>query len=238
MPVNCWVCIERYVHKKYRPQLFLYSRAIAVVSPHRRLIVVSKHVHDVPNFEIGIIHPLKGGCAKTINCVGFTTLSIFEISPIKRLNRCCFTGTLLIINHMDTFWGEERAGFYPWFNRLVRFGSDGTLNGALCQGKQHPWHAKHRFTKFRWRVGSWGPPGKLQNLKTDDFQLIYGWKLPIRRKTISNQSIYPPTVVNIQFFRISPPTTCCRLGCFRNNLILSSLSGTLTTFNRCIVKRN
>ena len=27
--------------------------------------------------------------------------------------------------------------------------SDGTLNGAPCQGLQHPWHAKHRFTEFR-----------------------------------------------------------------------------------------
>ena len=27
--------------------------------------------------------------------------------------------------------------------------SDGTLNGALCQGLQQTWHAKHRFTEFR-----------------------------------------------------------------------------------------
>ena len=35
-----------------------------------------------------------------------------------------------------------------------------------------PWHAKDRFTGFRWRVGSWGPPGKLQNFKTDHSLLI------------------------------------------------------------------
>ena len=103
MPLNCWICIERLVYIKYRQQLFLYSRAIAVVSPQLRLIVVSKHVHDVPNFETGIIHPLNDRFAKTMNCVGFITLSFFGIFPIKRLNRYCFTGTLLIINHMDTF---------------------------------------------------------------------------------------------------------------------------------------
>ena len=35
-----------------------------------------------------------------------------------------------------------------------------------------PWHAKDRFTNFRWREGLWGPPGKLQNIKTDHISLI------------------------------------------------------------------
>jgi hypothetical protein len=40
--------------------------------------------------------------------------------------------------------------------------SDGTLNGAPCQGSQHPWQAKDRFPDFRKRVGSLGPSGKLK----------------------------------------------------------------------------
>ena len=31
--------------------------------------------------------------------------------------------------------------------------SDGTLNGAPCQGQNPPWHVKDRSTGFRWRVG-------------------------------------------------------------------------------------
>ena len=59
---------------------------------------------------------------------------------------------------------------YFYLNFLCR--SDGTLNGAPYQGYQPPWHAEDRFTGFRWRVGSWGPPGKLQNFKTDHMYLI------------------------------------------------------------------
>lgn len=33
---------------------------------------------------------------------------------------------------------------------------DGTLNVALCQGWQPPWHTKVCFFGFQWRVGSWG----------------------------------------------------------------------------------
>ena len=44
-----------------------------------------------------------------------------------------------------------------------------------------PWHAKDRFTRIRWRVGSRGPPEKLLNSTAI---------LPIRRKTLYNQSIY------------------------------------------------
>ena len=52
--------------------------------------------------------------------------------------------------------------------------SDGTLNGAPCQGLQAPWHAKDRFTLFLWKVyiGSWGLPGKLQNFTNDHHLLI------------------------------------------------------------------
>ena len=50
--------------------------------------------------------------------------------------------------------------------------SDGTLNGAPCQELQPPWHAKDRFAGFWWRVGSWGPPGKLQNIINDHISLI------------------------------------------------------------------
>ena len=64
--------------------------------------------------------------------------------------------------------------------------SDGTLNGAPSQEQQPPWHAKDRFTRIRWRVGSRGAPGKLQN-----FTEI----LPIRRKTLYNQSIELHSIV-------------------------------------------
>ena len=50
--------------------------------------------------------------------------------------------------------------------------SDGTLNGAPCQGKQPSWNAKDRFTGFRRRLSSWGPPGTLQHFKTDHISLI------------------------------------------------------------------
>ena len=35
-----------------------------------------------------------------------------------------------------------------------------------------PWHVKDRFTAFRWRVGSWGPPGNFQNFTNDHRLLI------------------------------------------------------------------
>ena len=57
-------------------QLFLFSRAMAVVAPHRHIIFVASEIHDVTNLETGIIHPLNGSCAKKMSCVGFTTLCI------------------------------------------------------------------------------------------------------------------------------------------------------------------
>ena len=40
-----------------------------------------------------------------------------------------------------------------------------TMSFKLCPVsiKQPLWHTKYRFTGFRCTVGSWGPPGKLQN---------------------------------------------------------------------------
>ena len=35
-----------------------------------------------------------------------------------------------------------------------------------------PWHAKDCFTGFWWKVGSWGPPGKLQIFKTNHISRI------------------------------------------------------------------
>ena len=52
-----------------------------------------------------------------------------------------------------------------------------------------PWHAKDRFTGFRWRVGSWVPPGKLQKHLTNFRRRNMAEISPIRRKTLSNQSI-------------------------------------------------
>ena len=53
-------------HKVSPINFFLCSRELAVVAPHRRLILVPRQLHDVPNFETGIIHPLNSGCAKTV----------------------------------------------------------------------------------------------------------------------------------------------------------------------------
>ena len=49
-----------------------------------------------------------------------------------------------------------------------------------------------RFTGFRWRVGSWGPPGELQNFKTDHISLIVAavtWLKDCRYGVNSIQSI-------------------------------------------------
>ena len=86
--------------------------------------------------------------------------------------------------------------------------SDGTLNGAPCQELQPPWHAKDRFAGFWWRVGSWGPPGKLQNFINDHISLIvaavtwlkycrYGVKLyPINRYILLFWIFQPCSKVN------------------------------------------
>jgi hypothetical protein len=44
--------------------------------------------------------------------------------------------------------------------------SDGTLNGAPCQGSQPPWHVKDRFSDVRKRVGSLGAVRETQTSKT------------------------------------------------------------------------
>ena len=68
---------EIYILSYCLSSTFYVSRAIAVVAPHRQLIFVAIHLHDVTNYETGIIHSLNGSCAKTMSCVGFTTLCIF-----------------------------------------------------------------------------------------------------------------------------------------------------------------
>ena len=71
---------------------------------------------------------------------------------------------------------------------IVRCPSDGTLNGAPCQGLQPPWHAKDRFTGFRWREKAREDcQGKFKISKLNSRYMAE--RLPIRRKTISNQSI-------------------------------------------------
>ena len=42
--------------------------------------------------------------------------------------------------------------------------------------------------RFRWRVGSWGPPGKHWSHFTNSPRRYMAEILPIRRKTLSNQS--------------------------------------------------
>ena len=53
---------------------------------------------------------------------------------------------------------------------------------------------KDSSTGFRWRLGSWGPPGKLQNFKnwstlTNSRRRYMAEILPIQRNTLSYQSI-------------------------------------------------
>ena len=46
----------------------IYRCSCGCSSSHRH-IIASRHVHDVMNFETGIIHPLNGCCTKTISSV-------------------------------------------------------------------------------------------------------------------------------------------------------------------------
>ena len=68
-----------------------------------------------------------------------------------------------------------------------------------------PWHAKDRFSGFRRRVGSWGPPGKLQNFITyhlpNSRRRCMAGILPIRRKP-QKQSINLIKTESIQGQRI------------------------------------
>ena len=48
---------------------------------------------------------------------------------------------------------------------------DGTINGAMCQRLQSSWHDK-KISGFRWRIGSWWPPGKLQYSVTYHFLIV------------------------------------------------------------------
>ena len=66
---------------------------------------------------------------------------------------------------------------------------------------------KRPFHWIRWRVGSWGPPGKLQNFKTDDFSLIVVdiiwlkyWRYGVKHYPI-NQSINIPILTDILMWR-------------------------------------
>ena len=55
-----------------------------------------------------------------------------------------------------------------FYNIYIIFMSVGLgVQWCPCQGLELPWHAKDRFTGFRWNVGIWGPPGKHENFTND-----------------------------------------------------------------------
>jgi hypothetical protein len=80
--------------------------------------------------------------------------------------------------------------FLPFCILTVK--SDGTLNGAPCQGWKSSWHAKDRFPDVRKRVGSLGAVRETQTFKTKHYILPYRRNMAVillkGRKT-QNQSI-------------------------------------------------
>jgi hypothetical protein len=82
--------------------------------------------------------------------------------------------------------------------------SDGTLNGAPCQGSQPPWHAKDRFPDVRKRVGSLGAIRETHTFKTKHYILIYCRNMAeilLKRRKTPNQSIKTYIILD----------TCCRI---------------------------
>ena len=57
--------------------------------------------------------------------------------------------------------------------------------------------ARNRFTGFRWRVGSWGPPGKLLNFTNDHRLFIVA--AVFRLKLLYNQSINQSNVFHSSY---------------------------------------
>ena len=55
---------------------------------------------------------------------------------------------------------------------------------------------KDRFTGFRWRVGSWGPPVKLQN--------FHNWLFLTKRYFLLNVDPGPGSCENIYYNSVSP----------------------------------
>ena len=66
-------------------------------------------------------------------------------------------------------YGVKLYPINQWFDHIL-CPSDGTLNGAPYQGYPPPptlarKRPFHWIVNFRWKVGSWGPPGKIQNCR-------------------------------------------------------------------------
>ena len=115
-------------------------------------------------------------CPLTVYHIFWDCLYLFPARRVLFTNVQSMQGlfTKVNINDIMQFWQE--CDFYNKLHLVIAISyiyllflcpSDGTLNCSQCQGWQRLRHAKDRYTGFWRSVSSWGPPGKLQNFRTD-----------------------------------------------------------------------
>ena len=103
------------------------------------------------------------------------------------MQRCVQTNFHNTQTHVLHFIWTHHCSYETSFFKYMSVGWD--VKWCPVSRITTPWHAKDRFSGFRRRVGSWGPPGKLKNFITNSHRRYMAGILPVRRKTQNNQSI-------------------------------------------------
>ena len=151
MHVIRWVSIERLVYIKYRPTTFSVQSSNRGCNSSQTSHCSVQTCAWCAELRNGIIHPLKGGCAKTMNCVGFTKLRILWNISHKTIKVVLLTGTIL--NYMDSCSGEKKkkSGFWAviklagrvWVGWNVKWFPVSRITTPICTQKTislHYWN--------------------------------------------------------------------------------------------------